>query len=287
MARGSGGSAPSSAEAMGAVPGGGRGAELRRRVVSALVIAAVAVPALAWGGAPAALLIAVCAGVMGWEFRTITARGAGDDVVYGAGFAAAALAAGFGGGAAALAVLAATGAGFVVMDRARGRRGWWPLVGAATAGLAATAFAALRADPAHGLTLALWVAAVTVATDVGAFFAGRAIGGPKLWPSVSPKKTWAGLGGGVALAVGVSLAFSPLTQGTYLTPVALVSALAAIVAQGGDLAESALKRRFGVKDSSALIPGHGGALDRLDGFSAVALIAAAFTFARGAPVYAW
>jgi len=287
MARGSGGSAPSPAETMGAAPGGGRGAELRRRVVSALVLAAVAVPALAWGGAPAALLISVCGGVMGWEFRTLTARDAGDAPVYGAGFGAAALAAGLGAGGAALIVLLATGAGFAAFDVARRRPFHWALAGAATAGLAATAFAALRADPAHGLTLALWVAAVTVATDVGAFFAGRAIGGPKLWPSVSPKKTWAGLGGGVALAVGVSLAFSPLTQGTYLTPVALVSALAAIVAQGGDLAESALKRRVGVKDSSALIPGHGGALDRLDGFSAVALVAAAFTFARGAPVYAW
>ncbi len=287
MARASGGSAPSWAKAMSAAPVGGRGTELRRRTLSALAIAAVAAPALAWGGAPAALLIAACAGAMGWEFRAITSHGWGDAAHYGAGLAAAALAAGFGAGMLALTLLVATGAGFAVLDLTRGRAPWWALTGAATAGLAACAFATLRADPEHGLTLALWVAAVTVATDVGAYFAGRAIGGPKLWPSVSPKKTWAGLGGGIALAVAVSLAFSPLTLGTYLGPVALVSALAAIVAQGGDLAESALKRRFGVKDSSTLIPGHGGALDRLDGFSAVALVAAAFTIARGAPVYAW
>lgn len=127
----------------------------------------------------------------------------------------------------------------------------------------------IREQP-DGLSLALWTFCVVWATDTAAFFAGRAIGGPKLAPRLSPNKTWAGLGGGIlgAMALGavvVALAGLP----ALLIP---LSALLAVVAQAGDLFESWLKRRAGVKDSGRLLPGHGGALDRLDGFVPVAAI---------------
>lgn len=117
-----------------------------------------------------------------------------------------------------------------------------------------------------GLSLVLYVLFAVWATDIGAYFAGRTIGGAKLAPTISPGKTWAGLGGGMAAAGvvgGLSFLFSPYP--TKLWWAILLAILLAAVAQAGDLFESWLKRRAGVKDSSALIPGHGGLLDRVDG----------------------
>lgn len=154
-------------------------------------------------------------------------------------------------------------------------------------GTATIAFVLLREVDPFGFLSILWAALVVVAADIGGYFAGRIIGGPKLWPAVSPKKTWAGLGGGVVLAFLVGGIFSWATTGTYFYQVCIVSMIAAGVSQAGDLAESALKRRFAVKDASGLIPGHGGVLDRLDGHMAAVLVAAAVTFARDQPVFVW
>lgn len=153
--------------------------------------------------------------------------------------------------------------------------------------LAGLAFIWLRAQEPYGFLSIFWAAVVVTAADVGGYFAGRVFGGAKLWPSISPKKTWSGLGGGVALAFLVGGLFSWATTGTYFIQVCLVSMIAALVAQGGDLAESALKRHFDVKDASSLIPGHGGVLDRLDGHMAAVLVAAAVTAWRDQPVFVW
>lgn len=154
-------------------------------------------------------------------------------------------------------------------------------------GTATIAFVLLRDVEPFGFLSILWAALVVIAADVGGYFAGRVIGGAKLWPAVSPKKTWAGLCGGVVLAFFVGGVFSWATTGTYFYQVCVVSMIAAVVSQAGDLAESALKRRFDVKDASALMPGHGGILDRLDGHMAAILVASAVTFARDKPVFVW
>ena len=169
----------------------------------------------------------------------------------------------------------------------RGTGIFWCVIGGLYIGAAAIAFLALRAAEPYGLLSILWAALVVIAADVGGYFAGRMIGGPKLWPAVSPKKTWAGLGGGVGLAFLVGGVFSWATTGTYFYQACVVSMVAAVVSQGGDLAESALKRQFQVKDASGLIPGHGGVLDRLDGHMAALLVAAAVTFWRGQAVFIW
>lgn len=125
-----------------------------------------------------------------------------------------------------------------------------------------------------GLLLAFWSLSLVWATDIGAYFAGRAIGGPKLAPRISPSKTWAGLCGGVlaALLLGFLLhRFAGLP-----IQLAAASGLLAVAAQLGDLLESAMKRRAGVKDSGTLLPGHGGVMDRLDGVVAAAPLAAFF-----------
>jgi phosphatidate cytidylyltransferase len=118
------------------------------------------------------------------------------------------------------------------------------------------------------------------------YFAGRAIGGPKLAPAISPNKTRAGLGGGVAAALLVGLAAAAMT-GARPVPLALVSAALAIVEQAGDLMESAIKRHFRVKDAGHLIPGHGGLLDRVDGLIATLVAVAAITLAAGRGPMAW
>lgn len=138
-------------------------------------------------------------------------------------------------------------------------------------GLPVLALLYLR-DHDHGLVLAFWALGLVWATDIGAYFAGRGFGGAKLAPTISPSKTWAGLGGGIAAA----LLFGFVLHGLLNLPVRLAAAsgLLAVAAQIGDLFESWLKRLAGVKDSGSLLPGHGGVLDRLDGVVTVAPIAA-------------
>lgn len=153
----------------------------------------------------------------------------------------------------------------------RREAGPWPVGGLAYAGLAAVSLAALRGADAAGLAATLFLFAVVWATDIMAYFTGRTFGGPKLAPSISPGKTWSGAVGGAVFAViaglGVaSLAASPLGWAA----IALLSLALSVVSQAGDLFESSLKRRFGAKDSSQLIPGHGGVMDRVDGLAAAA-----------------
>lgn len=138
-------------------------------------------------------------------------------------------------------------------------------------GLPIYALLLIRHEP-DGLRNALWALSLVWATDIGAYFAGRSIGGPKLAPRVSPNKTWAGLIGGIVLATVVAAVMGQV----YLLPLRFVIAtpLLALLAQAGDLYESHLKRRAGVKDSGSVIPGHGGFLDRLDGVVPVMPVAA-------------
>jgi phosphatidate cytidylyltransferase len=156
----------------------------------------------------------------------------------------------------------------------------WTAVGMGYALAASIGSSAVRLDPLWGLAALMLVLLVVWATDIGGYFAGRLIGGPKLWPQVSPKKTWAGAIGGFAASLGVAAGFAVFDLGKII-PMLLLSALLSIASQLGDLFESAVKRRFGVKDSSHIIPGHGGLLDRLDGFVAAIVLASVFGFLRG------
>lgn len=156
----------------------------------------------------------------------------------------------------------------------------WLAAGVVYAAVCAGAPILLRSSYDFGLHAILFLFAVVWTTDIAGYVVGRLVGGPKLWPAVSPKKTWSGAIGGVAGAVifgGALVHFSGIPVGF----VAVLAAVLSIAAQGGDLAESALKRRFGVKDASQIIPGHGGVMDRLDGFIVAALVAAVIGLARG------
>jgi phosphatidate cytidylyltransferase len=142
-------------------------------------------------------------------------------------------------------------------------------------GLPVFALVVLRREEA-GLVLALWTLSLVWATDIGGYFAGRSIGGPKLAPRISPSKTWAGLVGGVLLATALAAVLH--TRAGLPFRLAAATPLLAVLAQLGDLYESILKRRAGVKDSGHLLPGHGGILDRLDGLVPVAPVAALLAF---------
>jgi len=143
----------------------------------------------------------------------------------------------------------------------------------------------LRLSVSGGLWLFLWMMAVVVSTDIGAYFAGRAIGGPKLAPWISPGKTWAGLLGGAFLAAIAGVLIVAMSGGDNYVQVFFIAGILAVVAQVGDLIESSVKRHVGVKDASNLIPGHGGVLDRLDGFLTVAPVMAVMSsFAGGSPL---
>jgi phosphatidate cytidylyltransferase len=147
---------------------------------------------------------------------------------------------------------------------------WVPL-GVPYVGLPAMAFVILRGQTHAGMLTIMWLLVVVWAADICAYFAGRLIGGPKLAPRISPRKTWAGLWGAVAGGAGAGLALGHWGGSTGLLLLAVLGGFLAIVEQLGDLFESALKRRYGVKDSGRLIPGHGGVLDRVDGLVAAAL----------------
>lgn len=170
--------------------------------------------------------------------------------------------------------------GMVALMLALPARRVWAALGVAYAGAALIASVWLRYDAQHGFAAVLFVLLIVWATDSGGYFAGRGIGGPKLWPSVSPNKTWAGAAGSLIAALVVAGGFIGAGYGRAL-PLLAVALLLCVASQLGDLFESAVKRRFGVKDSGTLIPGHGGLLDRLDGFVAAVIIAAAIGALRG------
>jgi len=157
----------------------------------------------------------------------------------------------------------------------------WLAGGVLYLGLPGLAFTWLRHRPDDGLEVVVWLLLVVWAVDIFAYLVGSRVGGPKLWPAVSPKKTWSGLLGGVAAAALVALGGRLLATGWPLGLLALSGASLAVVAQLGDLFESAVKRRFGVKDASSIIPGHGGLLDRVDGLLAASLALAAALWLTG------
>ena len=174
----------------------------------------------------------------------------------------------------ALAALLAIGSGAALGTLISAAFGRWyplPLFGFTYLGLAILGFIGLRDLPSIGLLVVLWTLAVVWATDTCAFLVGRALGGPKLAPQISPNKTFSGLLGGITGAAAASTLFSLMIASPATIWFALIGFGAGVVSQLGDLLESALKRRFGVKDSSGLVPGHGGVLDRVDGLILVVL----------------
>jgi phosphatidate cytidylyltransferase len=150
--------------------------------------------------------------------------------------------------------------------------GYWPAFGLIYSGFPSIALTLLRGDTGDGFAAILFLFAVVWATDIFAYFNGRALGGPKLAPRFSPNKTWSGAIGGAAAGVAAGVACAAFITPAGGVPIPLVALLLSVIAQVGDLGESWVKRKFHVKDSSQLIPGHGGVMDRVDGLVAAAAL---------------
>lgn len=244
----------------------------------------VALLAIWWGGLAFALLVAGAVAVMTWEWTRMVGGGwfGGAGRAGAALLSAAVLSALWSPLVALVLVLVALVAVLILLRGRAVPTTAWMAGGILYCGLPAVALVWLRGDGDHGLMRVLWLMLLVWATDIGAYAAGRGVGGPLLMPSVSPKKTWAGLVGGMAwaAAVGVAAALTFLPQSSPAL-LAATSAVLAVVAQAGDLLESWVKRRFGVKDSSTIIPGHGGVLDRVDGLLAAGLAVAVFILLTG------
>lgn len=152
----------------------------------------------------------------------------------------------------------------------------WYVLGFFYISISSLALLWIRNNPENGLEIIFWVLFVVWATDIGAYFAGRSIGGPKIAPKISPKKTWSGLIGGMISAAVVSYIIVHWINNISPWQLVISGTLLAVVSQAGDFFESHLKRKFNAKDSSNLIPGHGGLLDRVDGLLACAIVVAGF-----------
>ena len=254
--------------AAGAKAGGDAANNVMLRIASAAVLAPIAIGFAYIGGWLFLALCAAAAARILWEWTRLVADHP-DRRMLLLGFAAL-IAAFFLTGfdepaAAATIVIGAALAGGTLMAPARNSVGW-AVGGIFYAGIAFLGPAVLRRDPTLGFTAVLFVALTVWATDICAYAAGRAIGGPLLWPEISPHKTWAGAMGGVlgGVAAGTMVAYASGIGA--LAAIGVIALLLSLLTQVGDLFESAVKRRFGAKDASYLIPGHGGLMDRLDGF---------------------
>ncbi|GLK69515.1 phosphatidate cytidylyltransferase [Hansschlegelia plantiphila] len=267
-------------------PTPGAAAELRRRVVSGVVMIAAALLAALLGGLVFAVFWTAAGIAVGVEWAWLAAseprarRWSARLVAVTLGAAGALVALSsilsidpwvvvavlcFGAAAAAIAAYPA----------------WVAVFGAPYGAAVFIGAIVLRRDPADGLLAVFWLFAVVWATDIVAYFTGRALGGPKLAPRISPNKTWSGAFGGALAGTAAGTAVAACGGVAALLPVAIVSLAASVASEFGDLFESGAKRAFGAKDSSQLIPGHGGLMDRLDGFLVAATLAAIIGLTRG------
>ncbi len=224
-----------------------RGA-LAARVLSALILAPPVLAAIYYGSPYFDILVAFALAVMAWEWNRLV-RGPSREL--------------------SLSRLTWLAGGFLYI------------------GMPSLALLWLRADGDVGRHTVFWLMALVWAADSGAYAFGRLIGGPKLAPRISPKKTWAGFGGGIICAAAAGAAGASLLGKEDLIPLSALSAALGGVSQLGDLFESWVKRRFGVKDTSNLIPGHGGLLDRVDGLLAAAAAAALISWAWQGNILKW
>ena len=249
--------------------------DLKPRLLAGIAMALVAVGITYSGAVPFAAMVGVVALVMCWEWGRMV-RGEALGIAFPLHLVAIATAAALAAAGMMREALAAVVAGAVVVLALTGRHRLMSAAGVIYVGLPVVALIWFRNDARLGLEAILFLFLVIWTSDIAAFASGRTFGGPKLWPRVSPNKTWSGFIGGISASALVGALVAQFVAGASSAELGATGLVLALIAQMGDLAESALKRSFGVKDSSAIIPGHGGVMDRADSTVAVSVAAAIF-----------
>lgn len=248
-------------------------ADLKLRLISAVILGPLVLLITYWGGTAFALLTLLAATLFLWEWITITgAREAHAATVISLVTLVALAVLEFADLPALGLVALVLGAAATFAVSGFNKAGRWGAEGVLYSGLALFSLLVIR-EGTNGLLFTFFLMFVVWATDIFAYFTGRAFGGPKLWKRVSPKKTWSGAVGGLICAALFGTGVVAFAGAENLVAWALLAMVLSIVSQAGDLLESAIKRRFDVKDSSRLIPGHGGIMDRVDGLVAAAIFA--------------
>jgi phosphatidate cytidylyltransferase len=251
------------------------------RVITSLVLAPLAIAVAYWGGLVFHCFWSIAALVVLWEWETLVCEHDRNPVLTIGAVAligsSLLLAFDWEGTAVVLVGLGLFGVATLASSVRRG----WCAAGLVYASVLMIAPVVLRDDAALGFAAILFLFTVVWLTDIAAYFIGRKVGGPKLLPRVSPNKTWSGAIGGTLAGVIGGVLVARLFGVANLAAVGLIALMLSIVAQVGDLLESAIKRQFGAKDASGLIPGHGGLMDRLDGFLTAAVAAALIGLVRG------
>ncbi|MCA3419722.1 MAG: phosphatidate cytidylyltransferase [Roseomonas sp.] len=283
------GCAPDVTEATTSKPEGGAPRpwrDLGLRGASAAVLIPIAVFGIWSGGVVWDVLVGVAVVLLSWEWARFCKisiwRWPG--LLMPAISLVVMLLAAFGPPLAALGLLAA---GTLVLFLLQRQGDIWPAAGLFYIGLVGFSLVLLRGEDHAGLLNTLFLVLIVWASDTGAYMAGRALGGPKLAPAISPGKTWSGAAGGLIAATLIGTGAAALLAPGGASRAAAIAAMLGVMSQAGDLLESAIKRRFGVKDSSSLIPGHGGMLDRLDGVMAAAPMATALALLAGRGMPLW
>ena len=251
------------------------------RVASAAVLAPLAFGVAWFGGWPFALFWTLAGVAVVWEWVAMIA-GQGNRLLFSAGAGAVVAAAFIAQSARPVAAIVVIALGaLAVFVLAPMRRGLWMATGVGYAGALALAPLYLRQDAQWGFIAIALVFVVVWMTDILGYFGGRAFGGPKLAAAISPKKTWSGALAGAFGAIALTAVGAHYILGQASLAILVLALGLSIASQAGDLLESAIKRKFGVKDAGSLIPGHGGVMDRLDGFWTAVLMAAAIGITRG------
>jgi len=260
------------------------GTSLNSRVISALILAPLVAGAIYIGSPVYEFLVLAAIVVMAWEWRRLCAAQHFDI----AGIFMTIAVVGATGltcfqqvGLAVLLVAAGALIVYFMIAGSEGKSSIWTIYGLLTIGLTGISLILIRRI-GEDWSVTMWLLVAVWATDINAFLVGRTVGGPKLAPKISPGKTWSGLIGGIVGAVGWSVIWALWTGAEQVGTVALLGAAIAIFSQLGDLGVSRVKRRYGVKDTGTLIPGHGGLLDRVDGImGAVPVAILCIVLARG------
>lgn len=244
------------------------------RIVSGLTLAVIALLGAVLGGWVTAFVLCIVMSMVHLEWAAMTEQSPWPTAVFTAGLVV----------ALAMVTLGFPGTGLVIVGLAILTTSvtmyFWRPIGVIYVSMLGIGLLVLR-NSDNGLAAVLLLFAVVWATDTGAFFAGRLIGGAKLWPSVSPNKTWTGAAGGLVAGAVAGLVATPLLNIAFSLPLVLIILLLSIASQAGDLFESALKRWFGAKDSGSIVPGHGGLMDRVDSLTFAAGLAAFIGYLHG------